>query len=136
MSLTSCADPDGERGPDTPIPKNHKALGFLSDTCPGPLKITKLTSQHSMLAFILNYLNGVSLAGRLWPTFSGDPLSPHKLKIVKKLVSRVGPPLTKTSGSAHVVVVQWVGLWAVIVTSPGHTHLLVSGYPLYPRIVL
>ena len=30
-------------------PKNHKNIGFLSNTGPDPLKITKLPSQHSML---------------------------------------------------------------------------------------
>ena len=29
--------------------KNHKNIGFLSNTGPGPLKITKLPGQHSML---------------------------------------------------------------------------------------
>ena len=29
--------------------KNHKNIGFLSNTCSDPLKITKLSSQHSML---------------------------------------------------------------------------------------
>ena len=28
---------------------NHKKIGFLSNTGPDPLKITKLQSQHSML---------------------------------------------------------------------------------------
>ena len=38
-------------GPDPPPPplKNHKNIGFLSNTGPDPLKITKLPSQHSML---------------------------------------------------------------------------------------
>ena len=34
----------------TPIPpENHKNIGFLSNTGPDPLKITKLPSQHSVL---------------------------------------------------------------------------------------
>ena len=41
-----CADPEG----GTPPPlKNHKNIGFLSNTGLDPLKITKLPSQHSML---------------------------------------------------------------------------------------
>ena len=38
-------------GPPTPTPnkKNHKPIGFRSNTGPDPLKITKLPSQHSML---------------------------------------------------------------------------------------
>ena len=31
------------------VRKNHKNIGFLSNTGPDPLKITKLSSQHSML---------------------------------------------------------------------------------------
>ena len=45
-----------EGGPDHPPPpppppslKNHKNIGFLSNTGLDPLKITKLSSQHSML---------------------------------------------------------------------------------------
>ena len=37
----------GTGGPDPP--KNNKKIGFLSNTGPDPLKITKLPSQHSML---------------------------------------------------------------------------------------
>ena len=32
----------------TPL-ENHKNIGFLSDTGPDPMKITKLSSQHSTL---------------------------------------------------------------------------------------
>ena len=38
----------GTGGPDSPL-KNHKNTGFFSNTCPDPIKITKLSSQHSML---------------------------------------------------------------------------------------
>ena len=51
----------------------------------------------SMLA--KRHLNGVSLAGRWWPAYTGiclDPLSPLKKNVVK-----VGPRLTKLSGSTH-----------------------------------
>ena len=48
--------------------KNHKFLGFPSNTGPDPLKTTKLPSQHSMWAIIglpaTRHFNGVSLAGR------------------------------------------------------------------------
>ena len=57
------ADPEG---PDTL--KNHKNIGFLSNTGPDTLKITKLQSQHSMLGNHRPasncHLNGVLLAGR------------------------------------------------------------------------
>ena len=41
-----CAD--GGQGVRTPT-KNHKNMGFLSNTSPDTLKITKLLSQHSIL---------------------------------------------------------------------------------------
>ena len=60
-----CADPQGGGGVRTPL-KNHKNIGFLSNTGPGPLKITKLSSQHLMLGHHRDasecHLNGVSLA--------------------------------------------------------------------------
>ena len=42
----------GPGGPDPP--KNHKNIGFLSNTGLDPLKITKLQSQHSMLGHHLH----------------------------------------------------------------------------------
>ena len=41
----------GEQGVRTPPPPlgNHKNIGFLNNTDPGSLKLTKLPSQHSML---------------------------------------------------------------------------------------
>ena len=64
----------GDRGSGPPL-KNHKNKGFLSNTGPDPLKITKLPSQHSMLGHHQHasetLFNGVSLAGRGWPACSG-----------------------------------------------------------------
>ena len=66
---TAHADPEGGTGgPDPPL-KNHKNIGFLSNTGPDPLKITKLSRQHSMLAMSMGtpakrHLNEVLLAGR------------------------------------------------------------------------
>ena len=50
-NVNACADPEGEGGTgDTDPPgKLKKNIGFFSNTCPDPLKITKLPSQHSML---------------------------------------------------------------------------------------
>ena len=44
------ADPEGggAGGPDPPL-ETYKNIGFLSNTGPDSLKITKLPSQHSML---------------------------------------------------------------------------------------
>ena len=50
------------------------------------------------------HLNGVSLVGRLLPAYGGFlvPCSPRKTnKQTKNKLIRVGPPLTKLSGSAH-----------------------------------
>ena len=59
----------------TPLLKNHKNIGFLSNIGPDPIKITKLPSQHSILGHhgspVKHHLNGVSLGGRLWPAYSG-----------------------------------------------------------------
>ena len=57
----------GGQGVQTPL-ENHKNIGFLSNTGPDPLKITKLLSQHSMLGHHRHTsktpFNDVSLAGR------------------------------------------------------------------------
>ena len=54
-------------GSGPPTPENHKNIGFLSNTGPGHLNITRLPSQHSMLRHhrhaIETPLNDVSLAG-------------------------------------------------------------------------
>ena len=48
--LATCADPEGGEGVQTPpLSENHKNIGFLCETGPDPLKITKLQSPHSML---------------------------------------------------------------------------------------
>ena len=74
----ACADPEVGTGGLDPLPKNHKNIGFLSNTGLDPLKITKLSSQHSMLGHHRHasetpfrwrfagwpILDGVSLAGR------------------------------------------------------------------------
>ena len=70
------ADPEGDRGLDLPPPlKNHKNLGFLSNTGPDPLKNQKAAKLAVMLLVLLG---------------SSFPLS-----------KKVGPPLAKLSGSAH-----------------------------------
>ena len=92
----SWADPEGGQVVRTPS-ENHKNIGFPSNIDPDSLEITKLPSQHSMVGHIdtpaKRHFNGVSLAGRLWPTFSGISISSpsHQLKKKTKNVS-VGPP--------------------------------------------
>ena len=97
----SCADPEGGgqgvRNPPPPL-KNCKNIGFLSNSGLDPLKITKLPSQNSMLGH--NHHNSFRWradGGRLIVVFgSSHPSSTKKKKLVK-----VGPPLTKFSGSTH-----------------------------------
>ena len=40
-----------------------------------------------------------------------DPPTPHQLKKEKKNVVKVGPPLTKFSGSAHAVKCRSAAVW-------------------------
>ena len=93
----------GGRGSRPPPPlKNRNAIGFLSNTGPDPLKITKLPSQHSMSGHHWH----TSETSFKWrdngpPLVVLDPFSPHHYKTHTKNVARVGPPLTKLSGSAH-----------------------------------
>ena len=65
--LHACADPEGDRGSGPPL-ENYKNIGFLSNTGPDPLKITKLPIQHSMLGHHWpaseTLFNGDSKAGR------------------------------------------------------------------------
>ena len=63
----SCTNPEGGTGgPDPSILKNHKIIGFLSNTGPDPLKITKLSNQASIQCLAIigtpakGRLNGVS----------------------------------------------------------------------------
>ena len=87
----------GGQGVQTPPPlKSHKNIGFLSNTGPDPLKITKLPSQHSMLGhhrhtsetpFRWRFTGGPIMARLYWYL---DPLSPHQLK--KKTPSKLDPP--------------------------------------------
>ena len=69
ICVLSWADPEG--GP--PL-ENHKNLGFLSNTGPDPLKITKLPSQHSIWAIIgtpaKRHLNCVA-GGPMMARYSG-----------------------------------------------------------------
>ena len=85
----------GGRGSGLPL-KNHKNIGFSSNTGPDPLKNRKATKP----AFIV----GPSSArqrnaddGPLIVVLGSSLPSSTKKNIVK-----VGPPLTKLSGSTHV----------------------------------
>ena len=106
MVAQSCADPEGDRGSGPPPPRpmeNYKNIGFLSKTCLDPLEISRLPSSIQCWAIIgppaKRHLNGVSLAGRRWPAYSGIWIHPPLIKL--KNAVKVGPHLTKLSGSAH-----------------------------------
>ena len=110
-------DPQGTAEPQAPsLASKRERSGRVLDSRPRGrgfepdlrlLKITKLQSQHSMLAIIglpaKRHFNGVSrFAGRPIIACSWwflEPHSPRKKK--KKKLIRVEPPLTKLSGSAH-----------------------------------
>ena len=67
----------GGGGSEPPTLNNHNNIGFVSNTGPDPLKITKLTGKQAFIGTpAKRHLNGVSLAGRCWSAYSGflDPL--------------------------------------------------------------
>ena len=50
IDKTMCGSKVGTGGPDLPPPlENYKNIGFLSNTGPDPLKITRLPIQYLML---------------------------------------------------------------------------------------
>ena len=101
----------------TPL-KNHKNIGFLSNVGPDPLKITKLPGQHSMLGHHQHASKTFPWRaddGPLIVVVFGSFLIPSS---TKKNVVRVGPPLGKPSGSAHVL---WFGLQSVTVAFSSRT---------------
>ena len=70
----ACADPEGGGGGQevqTP-PGNYKNIGFLGNTGPDPLIITKLPIQHSMLG----HHRPASETPFKW-CFAGGPLMVH-----------------------------------------------------------
>ena len=106
----SCADPEGGPGVRTPPPlKNHKNIGFLSNSDPDPLKNYKATEpafnvgpssarqrNAILMAFCWRADNSPLIVVHV---FGSSPT--HQLKKQKQKNVLVGPPLTKISGSAH-----------------------------------
>ena len=86
--------------------ENQKNIGFRSNTCPEPLKVTKLSSQHSMLGyhryasetpFKWRFAGGPMMARLYWYL---DP--PSFIKETKRKKNcQSWTPSDKTSGSAH-----------------------------------
>ena len=105
----------GSRGGDRGSGPPEKKIGFPSNSGLNPLKITRLASQHSMVGhyrhasetpFQWRFAGGPMMAHVKWhfgplPIPSTNP-PPKKNKKTTTFVS-VGPPLTKLSGSAHVL---------------------------------
>ena len=106
---TACADPEGGgQGVRTP-PEKSQNIGFVSNTGPDPLKITKLSSQHSRLGhhrhasetpFICHHRHA-SETPFIW-RFAGGPMMalvdlgsslPSKKKKKKKNIVKVDPLL-------------------------------------------
>ena len=69
MVAPSCADPEGGGGLDPPPLENYTNIGFLSNTGPDLLKITKLPIQHSMLG----HYRPASETPFIW-RFAGGPM--------------------------------------------------------------
>ena len=81
----------GVRTPPPPPPEKSPEIGFLSI-----LVITKLPKPSAK-----RHLNGISLAGQRWPTYSGVWILSHIInQNLKKRYQSWTPP-TKLSGSAH-----------------------------------
>ena len=80
-----CGSRGCRTGVRTPL-RNKRNIGFLNNTGPDPLKITKLPSQHSIfghhrpaseMPFKWRFAGGSMVARLLWYL---DPLSHHQLK--------------------------------------------------------
>ena len=104
-----CADPEGggvDKGFGPPWKITKKIIGFLSNSGPDPLKITKLPIQHSMLghhgppAKRQMAFRWRAVDGPLIVVFGSFLLSSNYKKEKKNFV-KVGPPLTILSGAAH-----------------------------------
>ena len=129
-------DPEGGRRSPLPRPlpppppkkKKSQKYWVFSNTCPDPMKITKLPSQHSVLG---HHQNARETPFTIkWHFACGSMMSRLEwyfdLNKPKKTFVKVGPPLTKLSGSVHgkVPKYSWLAhmfpLIKVIVT--GHIH--------------
>ena len=99
LGRVRCGSRGGTGGPH-PL-KNHKNIGFLSNTGPDPLKNHKATKPvFNVWPSSDGQRNAISMAFR-WRA-DDDPIvvvfgSTHLIKNIKK----VRPPLQKLSGSAH-----------------------------------
>ena len=95
--------------PPPPPLKNHKNIGFLNNTGPDHLKITKLQMYQASVKYRViistpakHHSHGISLVGRCWPAYSVIWILSSK----KKKHCKVGPPLAKLSGKTF-----WIRAW-------------------------
>ena len=115
-----CGSKGRDRGSGPPPPlKNHKHLRFLNNSGPDPLKkyeATEASIQYGSSS--ARQRNAIKMAFR-WRADGGPRIvlfgSTHPSS-AKKSVVKVGPPLTKFSGSAHAPVTN------MYVSSHGKTH--------------
>ena len=106
--MVSWADPEGvgTGGPNSPPLKNHKKYWVSLQCWSGsPEKSQSYQSSiqcwDSICPPAKRNFNGVSLADRWWPIYSGIwILYPPSTK-KRETVIKFGPPLTKNSGSVH-----------------------------------
>ena len=116
----------GGGGQGVPIPlKNHKNIGCSGKTGPDPLNNRSYQASFQCWAIIGTPAKRHLMAFR-WQAYDGSLIVLQKKKKKRKNV-KVGPPLTKLSGPAHVwpfLTVPWVGLQCFIVVFPDHTYLL------------
>ena len=99
------------QGVRTPLKNLKKYIGFHSNTGRSGFPEIAQGYKSSIQCWAIigtpakRHLNGVSLAGRWWPSFSSiymlSPFIKKKKKKKKKKIVRVGHPLAKRSGSAH-----------------------------------
>ena len=88
-------------GPDTPPLKNHKNIGFLGNTGPDPLKNHKATKP----AFNVGNYRPTREMAFSWQADNCQLLVVFGASPPSKNLIRVGPPLTKLSGSTHVIII-------------------------------
>ena len=91
----------------TDPPEKSQKIGFLCNTRPDPLKNHKATKPaFTVGTSSARQRNAIPMAFRWRADMAKlkrylDPLSPYQLKKTPKYVIKIGPPLTKLSGSAH-----------------------------------
>ena len=128
----------GDRGPDPPPPqkkKNHKNIGFHSNTGPDPLKNHKATKPgFNAGPSSAKQGNANEMAFRWRP--DGGPLTvvfgSSLLSSTEKNVVKVGPPLTKLSGYVHALGRSVACDYGI----PGHSHLFFKNLHCHPNILL